>query len=129
MLAGALEAARIAELAGVLEAYTGVLEERGLYDFDDMILRAIQALEQNPELKYTLQEQYQYILLDEFQDTNAAQLRLVELLTDNPANVSAGQNVLAVGEVTTKRYFAFQGAQYSNMLEIISAYSRTMLVE
>ena len=115
LLAGTLEANRIAALADVLESYEAALAERGLYDFDDMILRAIHVLETNDDLKFTLQEQYQYILLDEFQDTNAAQLRLVELLTDNPAN-NRQPNVLAVGD-DDQAIYAFQGAQYSNMLD------------
>ena len=126
ILAGALEAARMYELAVVLEAYTTTLDERGLYDFDDMILRAITALEQNPELKYTLQEQYQYVLLDEFQDTNAAQLELVKLLTDNPTNESH-PNVLAVGD-DDQAIYAFQGAQYSNMLDYFRLYKDVVVV-
>jgi DNA helicase-2/ATP-dependent DNA helicase PcrA len=115
VLAGALEAARVGELAGVLEAYEAALAERGLYDFDDMILRAITALELNDDLRFTLQERHQYLLLDEFQDTNAAQLRLVELLTNNPA-AEGRPNVLAVGD-DDQAIYAFQGAQYSNMLD------------
>jgi DNA helicase-2/ATP-dependent DNA helicase PcrA len=115
VLAGSLEAARVGELADVLEAYEKALAERGLYDFDDMILRAIQALETNDDLRFTLQERHQYLLLDEFQDTNAAQLRLVELLTNNPA-AEGRPNVLAVGD-DDQAIYAFQGAQYSNMLD------------
>lgn len=126
VLAGSLEAARMAELANVLEAYEKTLADRGLYDFDDMILRAIQALEHNPDLKYTLQERYQYILLDEFQDTNAAQLRLVELLTDNPAN-EGRPNVLAVGD-DDQAIYAFQGAQYSNMLDFFHLFRDVLVI-
>jgi len=126
VLAGSLEAARMAELANVLEAYEMTLSDRGLYDFDDMILRAIHALEHNLELKYTLQERYQYVLLDEFQDTNAAQLRLVELLTDNP--VSEGHpNVLAVGD-DDQAIYAFQGAQYSNMLDFFHLFQGVLVI-
>lgn len=126
ILAGALEAARMHELANVLELYTAELEKRGLYDFDDMILRAIDTLENNPELKYTLQERYQYLLLDEFQDTNAAQLRLVELLTDNPA-AEGRPNVLAVGD-DDQAIYAFQGAQYSNMLDFSRLYRGVLVI-
>jgi len=126
MLAGKLEAERIAELANVLEAYEQALADRGLYDFDDMILRAISALEANNELKYTLQEQYQYLLLDEFQDTNAAQLKLVELLTDNPAN-EGRPNVLAVGD-DDQAIYAFQGAQYSNMRDFWQLYREVTII-
>ncbi len=126
ILAGGLEALRIAELAAALEAYEKALADRGLYDFDDMILRAIHALEHNLELKYTLQERYQYVLLDEFQDTNAAQLRLVELLTDNP--VSEGRpNVLAVGD-DDQAIYAFQGAQYSNMLDFFHLFRDVLVI-
>jgi DNA helicase-2/ATP-dependent DNA helicase PcrA len=126
ILAGALEAARIAELANVLEAYEKTLADRGLYDFDDMILRSIRVLEANNDLKYTLQERYQYILLDEFQDTNAAQLRLVELLTDNPAN-EGRPNILAVGD-DDQAIYAFQGAQYSNMLDFFHLFRDVLVV-
>jgi DNA helicase-2/ATP-dependent DNA helicase PcrA len=126
ILKGTLEAVRIAELANVLDAYERTLAERGLYDFDDMILRAIHVLEENADLKYTLQERYQYILLDEFQDTNAAQLRLVELLTDNPAN-EGRPNVLAVGD-DDQAIYAFQGAQYSNMLDYFHLFRNVLVI-
>lgn len=126
MFAGALETRRMLALADVFEQYQAALAQNGWYDFDDMILRAIDALEKNPDLRYTLQEQYLYILLDEFQDTNAAQLRLVQLLSDNP--VSEGRpNVLAVGD-DDQAIYAFQGAQYSNMLDFYRMYRDVSVV-
>lgn len=126
VLGGALETRRLQSLANVLETYQQRLSERGLYDFDDMILRSIQALETNDDLRFTLQERYQYILLDEFQDTNAAQFKLVELLTNNPVN-EGRPNVLAVGD-DDQAIYAFQGAQYSNMLDFYHAYRDTALI-
>lgn len=117
---GELQNRRLAALADVLQQYQQALEQRGLYDFDDMILRSIQALEQHADLKYTLQEQYLYVLLDEFQDTNAAQLRLVELLTDNPVH-EGRPNVMAVGD-DDQAIYAFQGAHYSNMMDFYTMY-------
>lgn len=125
-LAGSLESRRIAALAGVLEQYQAALAEKGLYDFDDMILRAIEVLENNDDLRFTLQEQYQFILLDEFQDTNVAQLRLVKLLTDNPVN-EGKPNILAVGD-DDQAIYAFQGAEYSNMLDFAGMYSGTAII-
>nr|MBP9761910.1 ATP-dependent helicase [Candidatus Saccharibacteria bacterium] len=119
-LGGSLESKRVTSLADVLETYHNALQERGLYDFDDMILRAIDVLERNDDLRYTLQEQYQYILLDEFQDTNAAQLQLVRLLTDNPVN-EGRPNILAVGD-DDQAIYAFQGAEASNMLDYYRLY-------
>ncbi len=126
VLGGTLEARRIAALAGILEQYQATLANQGLYDFDDMILRAVEVLEHNDDLRFSLQEQYQFILLDEFQDTNAAQLRLVELLTNNP--VSEGKpNVLAVGD-DDQAIYAFQGAEASNMLDFFRLYQDVKVI-
>jgi len=123
---GIRENERMLALADVLHDYTAVLNDRGLYDFDDMILRAIEALKKHDDLRFTLQEQYQYIMLDEFQDTNEAQLELIEQLTNNP--VSEGRpNVMAVGD-DDQAIYAFQGAEVSNMLSFVDMYRDTMVI-
>ena len=94
----------------VYEAYSNVLAERSLFDYDDMILSVIQACESHPELRANLQEQFQFIMVDEFQDTNLAQLRLLFDLTgddDNP-------NIMAVGD-DDQAIFSFQGADVGNI--------------
>jgi DNA helicase-2/ATP-dependent DNA helicase PcrA len=123
---GAKANQKLLAAADVYEAYLKELAMRGLFDYDDMILRAVRVLEQNNDLRYTLQEQYLYILLDEFQDTNGAQLRLVELLTDNPAN-EGRPNVLAVGD-DDQAIYAFQGADYSHMLQFNNLYRDVTVV-
>jgi DNA helicase-2/ATP-dependent DNA helicase PcrA len=125
-LAGELENRRLAALAPILESYQDALAEQGLYDFDDMILKSIEVLQNNDALKFTLQEQYLYLLLDEYQDTNAAQARLVQLLTDNPVN-ERRPNVMAVGD-DDQAIYAFQGAQYSNMLDFYNTYADTTVI-
>jgi len=112
--------AKLAAMAKIYEAYNQQLAEQNLFDYDDMIIRAIRGLETNTDLRYTLQEQYLYVLLDEFQDTNQAQLRLVELLTDSPVN-EGRPNVLAVGD-DDQAIYAFQGADYSHMLAFQKTY-------
>lgn len=126
ILDGQLMSRRIGALAAVFEAYEQQLNEHSMYDFDDMIIRAISALKKHDDLRFTLQEQYQYLLLDEFQDTNAAQLELVALLTDNPVN-NGRPNVMAVGD-DDQAIYAFQGAQYSNMLDFYSMYTDTKVI-
>lgn len=126
VLTGQLQNKRLESLASVLESYQAKLQQRGLYDFDDMILKSIQALEVNDDLRFTLQEQYQYILLDEYQDTNAAQAKIIELLTNNPAS-EGRPNVMAVGD-DDQAIYAFQGAQYSNMLDFFNRYRDTKIV-
>lgn len=126
VLAGTLESERIQALAGVMEQYAAALEARGLYDYDDMILRTVRALQEKDDFRWTLQEQYLYLLLDEFQDTNKSQLKLVQLLTDNP--VSEGRpNVMAVGD-DDQAIYAFQGALYSNMLDFKDMYREVRVV-
>jgi DNA helicase-2/ATP-dependent DNA helicase PcrA len=106
--------------AGIYQSYLSELAKLNVYDYDDMILSAIEGLTKNPDLLSAIQEQYLYILLDEFQDTNGSQLKLVELLTDNPVN-EGRPNVLAVGD-DDQAIYAFQGAHYSHMLQFYQHY-------
>lgn len=92
--------------------YLSAMLEANLYDYDDMILRVVHALEVFPDLRYNLQEQYQYILVDEFQDTNGAQLRILLSLTEN---TNEGRpNILVVGD-DDQAIYSFQGAELSNI--------------
>ena len=103
-------AEKLSAAIDVYEAYGNVLAERSLFDYDDMILSVIQACESHPELRANLQEQFQFIMVDEFQDTNLAQLRLLFDLTgdeDNP-------NIMAVGD-DDQAIFSFQGADVGNI--------------
>lgn len=126
VLDGARQHAKLHAAAGIYEQYLAELAARRLLDYDDMILRAVSALSQHADLRFTLQEQYLYIMLDEFQDTNGAQLRLVELLTDNPVH-EGRPNVLAVGD-DDQAIYAFQGANYSHMLRFQQLYRDVLVV-
>ena len=117
---------KLADLATVYEQYLMRLSEQSLYDYDDMILRATRGLEENRDLRFTLQEQYNYILLDEFQDTNAAQLKLVKLLCDNPL-YEGRPNIMAVGD-DDQAIYAFQGADYSHMLAFRDMFRDTLVI-
>lgn len=117
---------KLAAAADVYEQYLTEFKARGLFDYDDMILRAVGALERHNDLRFSLQEQYLYLLLDEFQDTNGAQLRLVELLTNNPVN-EGHPNILAVGD-DDQAIYAFQGADYSHMLRFTELYRDVLVV-
>ncbi len=113
-------------LAEAYRQYEGKLSEAKLYDYDDMIMLAIKGLDNHPEIKLDLQEKYLYIQLDEFQDTNASQLRLIEHLSDNP--ISEGRpNILAVGD-DDQAIYSFQGAHYSNMEQFYNCYKDVKLI-
>lgn len=113
--------AKMRSLANIYEKYQKTLESSGQYDFNDMILKTLQALQTKPELKFNLQERYQYILLDEFQDTNAVQFELVKQLADHPVH-EGRPNIMAVGD-DDQGIFAFQGANIGNMVEFLSAFT------
>ncbi len=110
----------------IFTRYNTALKDKGLYDYDDMIMHAIDGLNAQPDLKYSLQERYLYILLDEFQDTNEAQFSLVELLSDNPIN-ERRPNILAVGD-DDQAVYAFQGAHYSHMQRFYQNYDKVEII-
>ncbi|MFA6445782.1 MAG: ATP-dependent DNA helicase [Candidatus Paceibacterota bacterium] len=117
---------KLEELAKIYKLYREVMFREGRYDFDDMILDCIRAMEDIPSLRYDLQEQYQYILVDEFQDTNDAQMRLLRLLADS--EVSEGRpNFMAVGD-DDQAVYKFQGAELSNILEFTRMWKDVQIV-
>lgn len=107
--------AKLQLLTEVYESYLAALRTRKLYDYDDMIMRVIQKLRSNRDLKAELQEAYQYILVDEYQDTNGSQAQLLELLADNPVH-EGKPNLMVVGD-DDQAIYSFQGAYASNLLE------------
>jgi DNA helicase-2/ATP-dependent DNA helicase PcrA len=101
-------------VSDIYTQYRKIMHEKSYYDFDDMILDCLNILEKRPSLKYEIQEQYQYILVDEFQDTNEAQMRLLKIITS--AEVNEGRpNIMAVGD-DDQAVYKFQGAELSNIL-------------
>jgi len=85
-----------------------IFDDRGRYDYDDMILIAKEALAKEKDLKKAYQEKYKYIMVDEFQDSNGAQLKLLFELID-----SASPNICCVGD-DDQSIYRFQGASRVN---------------
>jgi DNA helicase II / ATP-dependent DNA helicase PcrA len=113
-------------LAQIYRLYQKTLYQNGYFDFDDMILDVIKVLYEKPELRYMLQEQYQYVLVDEFQDTNNAQMRILTLLTES--EMSNGRpNIMVVGD-DDQAIYKFQGAELSNILDFQHRYQDVSLV-
>ena len=114
------------ELAKIYKEYQKKLKEKGYYDFSDMLSDTVQALEKNPELKYNIAEKYLYILVDEFQDTNNIQNRLLDNIIDIEENKSV-PNILAVGD-DDQAIYKFQGANVRNIINFIEKYEGLKLV-
>lgn len=100
--------------------YLTEMEKSGLFDYDDMIMQVVHAVEVNDDLKFNLQEKYLYFMVDEFQDTNLAQMRILHNLTDNPVN-EGSPNILVVGD-DDQAVYGFQGADISNILNFSLVY-------
>lgn len=111
---------KLLSLANIMDRYNAHLKANGMFDYDDMILQAISLLENDDEKRFNAQERFQYILLDEFQDTNDAQAKLVSLLTDNP-NTDWQPNIMAVGD-DDQAIYGFQGANTSNFFDFDAKY-------
>lgn len=105
--------AKLRAVASIYYLYLAHMNEAGLYDYDDMVLGLVHALETQDDLRYNLQEKYQYIMVDEFQDTNLAQLRILFNLTNNPAS-EGRPNIMAVGD-DDQAIYSFQGADVNNI--------------
>ncbi len=111
---------KLRALSSVYDQFVARMQEAGLFDFDDMIANTVHALELMPELRFNLQEKYLYIMVDEFQDTNLAQMRILFSLINN--DVNEGQpNIMVVGD-DDQAIYGFQGATVGNIHSFIEAF-------
>jgi DNA helicase-2/ATP-dependent DNA helicase PcrA len=111
-------------LANIYLAYQKELEERGYIDFNDMILRAVELVERDDSIQANLAEQYQFVLIDEFQDTNEAQMRLVNSIL----RVSADSpNIFAVWD-DDQSIYKFQWANIKNIRDFHTNWNDTKLI-
>lgn len=117
------EIAKNEELNVLYKAYQEYLEASRLYDFNDMLFEVKDMMESDKSFLLTLQEKYQYILVDEHQDTNALQNRIVQLLGD----FFEEPNIFVVGD-EKQAIFRFQGASLENFLAFRKLYPTAKLV-
>ena len=121
-----LQAQKFHEFVHIFEKYNQELKATGRYDYEDMILVCARALEQEEWLLAGLQERYQYILVDEFQDTNGAQNRIIELLTTYPTT-DHDPNLCIVGD-DDQAIYRFQGANVQNILSFHHRFPQAKVV-
>lgn len=111
------------ELASIYELYSEELRSRGLYDFEDMIMLVTKKLKEDEDFKLRIQESCLYVLVDEYQDTNGAQNRLLMELTDYDST----PNLFVVGD-EDQAIFSFQGANIRNILEFKNKFPETVII-
>ena len=110
-------------LAGAVFArYQSELKTLNAVDFDDLLLLCVQLLEEHPEVRERWQQRFRYLMVDEFQDTNRLQLRLISQLAD------ANQNVAVVGD-DDQSIYGWRGAEVTNILEFESHFPNPTVVK
>ena len=103
------------QISKAYRGYQRLLREGGAVDFDDMISMAVRLLEREEELGERMRHRLRYLLVDEFQDTNYAQLRLIEAIN------GPGGNLTAVGDEDQSIYL-WRGAQIDHILDFESVF-------
>ena len=116
---------RLKSAVQAFPTYQKILKEKQRYDFDDMINWVINVFETNADVLANYQEQYQFILVDEYQDTSGAQNKLVELLVSYWQEESP--NLFVVGD-DDQSIYRFQGANMENMRILAGKYNDLLRV-
>ena len=98
------------DLEKLFKAFDQFKRTRQLLTYDDLLVRLRDALEENPDLRTRLSDQYRYIMVDEYQDTNKLQAQIVRFMA------ASHDNVAVVGD-EAQAIYSFRGASFKNMLE------------
>ena len=94
----------------VYSAYESELKSSNALDFDDLLLKAVELFEKNPDVLAKYQERFHYVNVDEFQDTNTLQYKLVKMLCEKHGNV------FVVGD-EDQNIYSWRGAEIKNILD------------
>lgn len=110
------------KIAELFFAYEKALKEAAALDFDDLLIKTVELLQNSPEIRQKWQRQFEYILIDEYQDTNAVQYALIKLL------VNERRNLCVVGD-DAQSIYSFRGADYTNILNFERDFPGTTVVK
>ena len=110
------------KIAELFFAYEKALKEAAALDFDDLLTKTVELLQNSPEIRQKWQRQFEYILIDEYQDTNAVQYALIKLL------VNERRNLCVVGD-DAQSIYSFRGADYTNILNFERDFPGTTVVK
>lgn len=104
------------------KAYVIYKRENSVLDYDDLLLYLKLLLENNDNIRKTLSNQYKYIMVDEYQDTNTLQADIIKLLS------SEHNNIMAVGD-DAQSIYSFRGANYRNILDFPKMFKNTKIIK
>ncbi|ADL13548.1 DNA helicase PcrA [Acetohalobium arabaticum] len=106
----------------IYESYQQQLKENNALDFDDLIMKTVELFEEYELVLEYYQNRFRYILVDEYQDVNHAQYRLINLLAEDH------KNICVVGD-DDQGIYGFRGADISNILDFEEDYSQTEIIK
>lgn len=106
----------------ISKRYVLYKRENSLLDYDDLLLYLRTLLQSNDEVRKKLSNQYKYIMIDEYQDTNALQADIIRLLA------SEHNNVMAVGD-DSQSIYSFRGANFRNILDFPAIFKDTKIIK
>ena len=113
---------RLAKIAQIYTEYERELKSANALDFDDIIMQTVFLLTQNEEARSYYQNRFRYVCVDEFQDTNTAQLRLCELIC------ARRKNIMVVGD-DDQSIYKFRGATIENILSFDADYPECKVIK
>ena len=111
-----------AEILTLAANYDAYKRERGMLDYDDLLYRLAELLQQHEPTRRRLSDTYRYIMIDEYQDTNTIQAELVQLLA------MTHRNVMAVGD-DAQSIYSFRGANFRNILDFPQLFAGARVVK
>lgn len=113
---------RADKIASVYEEYQNTLKKNNALDFDDLIVKTVELFRDCPDVLDSYQERFQYIMVDEYQDTNTAQFELIRLLADKY------RNLCVVGD-DDQSIYKFRGANIRNILDFEQVYPEAVVIK
>ena len=117
------------KIAAIYEEYENALNNNNAIDFDDMLLLTVKLLEQSKEVRQLYYDRFQHILVDEFQDTNMAQYKLINMLYTNlEPEIPDERSLCVVGDVDQSIY-SWRGADYTIILNFQKDFKKTKLIK
>lgn len=106
----------------IYHSYQQLLEESNAIDFDDLLVKPVELFMKNKDILEHYQDKYKYILVDEYQDTNPVQYKIIKLLADKY------KNIFVVGDMNQSIY-AFRQADYHNIINFEKDYKDCKVVK
>ena len=109
-----------AQIEDVLTRYTARKQAQGLMDFDDLLVLWLKLLKEHEDVRELYQKRFQFVLVDEYQDTNQLQAELIDLLGERY------KNVMVVGD-DSQSIYSWRGANYANIIEFPRRYPKAQV--